>query len=202
MGMSRGQYIKLERGERRLHQHTLDRAVKAFGKSRDEVLGDEEPAEDGPDDSPQPMGGGIPEIDIRAGMGGGGYSSGEVRHDGDQSDPYKSETWRFPSTFMRQEVRVPESRVIVIETTGDSMAPTLHAGDRVIVDTSHVIPTPDGIYALRDQFGGIVVKRLQVLRGDPPRIRIISDNANHSPEDVGPDEVGMVGKVLFCLKRL
>ena len=36
------------------------------------------------------------------------------------------------------------------------------SGDRVVVDTGHKTPTPDGLYAIRDTFDCIVVKRLQV----------------------------------------
>ena len=38
MGLSRGQYIKLERGERRLTERTIDLAAKAFGVPPAEVM--------------------------------------------------------------------------------------------------------------------------------------------------------------------
>lgn len=176
------------------HERIISYAKK-LGIIQDE--GDASAIEDRPRD-------GIVEIDVRAGLGGGGTTEGrEVRHDGNYADPVKSEAWHFPSRFMREEVRAPENRVIVIETEGDSMSPTILSGDRVIVDTGHRLPSPDGIYAIRDRYGAIVVKRLQVLRrGDPPVIRIISDNKAHDPEDVGADEIAIVGRVLWGLKRL
>jgi phage repressor protein C with HTH and peptisase S24 domain len=147
---------------------------------------------------------GILEIDVRAGLGGGGTTEGrEVRHDGDHADPVKSESWHFPARFMREELRAPESRVIILETEGDSMAPTILSGDRVVIDTGHRVPSPDGIYALRDRYGNIVVKRLQTLqRGETPLIRIISDNKSHDPEDVSIDEISIVGRALWGMKRL
>ncbi|WP_083909486.1 LexA family transcriptional regulator [Rhodopseudomonas sp. B29] len=147
---------------------------------------------------------GILEIDVRAGMGGGGTVDGrEVVHNGDYADPVKEEAWHFPARFLREEIRAPESRVQILETQGDSMSPTILSGDRVIIDTGHRLPSPDGIYAIRDQFGAIVVKRLQVLRrGDRPTIRIISDNKAHDSEDVDADEIHIVGRVLWGLKRL
>jgi phage repressor protein C with HTH and peptisase S24 domain len=147
---------------------------------------------------------GILEIDVRAGLGGGGSTEGrEVRHDGNYSDPVKSESWKFPARFMREEIRATESQVIILETDGDSMEPTIGSGERVIVHTGMRRPTPDGIFALRDTFGNIVAKRLQVLRkGDPPRVLVISDNKAHAPEEVGLDEITIVGRVLWGLKRL
>jgi phage repressor protein C with HTH and peptisase S24 domain len=149
---------------------------------------------------------GILEIDVRAGLGGGGSTEGrEVRHDGDYADPVKSESWHFPSRFMREEIRPRENQVIILETDGDSMEPTIHSGERIIVHTGMRTPSPDGIFALRDTFGNIIAKRLQVLRkGDPPRVLIISDNKAHPTEEVGLDEIeaNIVGRVLWGLKRL
>jgi phage repressor protein C with HTH and peptisase S24 domain len=147
---------------------------------------------------------GILEIDVRAGLGAGGSIDGrEVRHDGDYADPVKSESWKFPSRFMREEIRATENEVIILETDGDSMQPTIGSGERIIVHTGMRQPSPDGIFALRDTFGNIVAKRLQVLRkGDPPRVLVISDNKAHTTEEVGLDEIHIVGRVLWALKRL
>ena len=156
-----------------------------------------------PDYVPRPESG-ILEIDVRAGLGGGGTTDGrEVRHDGDYADPVKPEAWHFPARFMRDEVRASESQVIILETDGDSMEPTIGSGERIIVHTGMKTPSPDGIFALRDTFGNIIAKRLQVLRkGEPPRVLIISDNKAHATEEVGLDEITIVGRVLWGLKRL
>lgn len=156
-----------------------------------------------PDYVPRPESG-ILEIDVRAGLGGGGTTDGrEVRHDGDYADPVKPEAWHFPARFMRDEVRASESQVIILETDGDSMEPTIGSGERIIVHTGMKTPSPDGIFALRDTFGNIIAKRLQVLRkGEPPRVLIISDNKAHATEEVGLDEIHIVGRVLWGLKRL
>ncbi|HWV44086.1 helix-turn-helix domain-containing protein [Pseudorhodoplanes sp.] len=158
--------------------------------------------EDDPDDITLPRNG-ILEIDFRAGLGGGGTMEGrEVVRDGSYADPIKEEAWQLPARFIREEIRVSEKNLRVVETYGDSMAPTLLSGDRVIVDTGHQIPSPDGIYALRDQFGFLVVKRLQVLRTQPPVVRIISDNTAHAPEDVPIDNLAIVGRVVWAVKRI
>lgn len=43
MGISRGQFIKLERGERKLTERTIDLAAKGFQVSRAEIIGDDAP---------------------------------------------------------------------------------------------------------------------------------------------------------------
>jgi phage repressor protein C with HTH and peptisase S24 domain len=80
------------------------------------------------------------------------------------------------------------------------MAPTVMSGDRVVIDTGHKTQTPDGLYAIRDTFENIVVKRLQAVRSAKPRVRIISDNPNHAAEEVPLHELEIFGKVLCCLK--
>jgi phage repressor protein C with HTH and peptisase S24 domain len=102
---------------------------------------------------------------------------------------------------VRDQLHTAAARLLVLDTNGDSMAPTILSGERVVVDTGHKTPTPDGLYAIRDTFGSIVVKRLQVMRSTKPtRVKIISDNANHSNEETQLDDLEIVGKVLCCLK--
>src|ERR1700761_8545731 len=141
------------------------------------------------DDTFGPLPGQVPELDTRAGMGGGGVPAREVRKDGKHADPLKSEGWTFPQTFVRSQLHTAVAQLLVLETFGDSMAPTVMSGDRVIIDTGHKTPSPDGLYAIRDTFEGIVVKRLQLLRSArPTRVKIISDNPNHAIEEVPLNE--------------
>jgi Peptidase S24-like len=158
--------------------------------------------EDAPLDEPiGPSPGQVRELDTRGGLGGGGVPAREVRKDGKHADPVKSEGWVFPTSFVREQLHASIGRLLVLDTTGDSMAPTVMSGDRVIVDTGHKTPSPDGLYAIRDTFEGIVVKRLQLLRSArPTRVKIISDNPNHAIEEVRLNELEIVGKVLCCLK--
>jgi transcriptional regulator with XRE-family HTH domain len=152
------------------------------------------------DTVPLPLGH-VPELDLRAGMGGGGVAAREVRKDGNHADPIKSEGWQFPASFVRDQLHTAAPHLLVLDTNGDSMAPTILSGERVVVDTGHKTPTPDGLYAIRDTFGSIVVKRLQVMRSTrPTRVKIISDNSNHSNEETPLNDLEVVGKVLCCLK--
>lgn len=151
-----------------------------------------------------PRPGQIPEYAPRAGMGGGGVPERSVVRDGNVVDPIKPEGWLFPHTFLSQELRVPTNALLVVEAHGDSMSPTILPGERVLVNTGHKIPTPDGIYAIRDRFGELVVKRLHVVAALPKedlQIRIISDNTSHGVDQVRGDEIEIVGKVVIGLRR-
>jgi transcriptional regulator with XRE-family HTH domain len=141
----------------------------------------------------------VPELDIRAESSGSGK---RARKSGRTGDPVKT-LWGIPKSFVQGQLNLPPDALVVIEANGDSMVPTIAAGDRVIVDTSHTSPTPDGIYAIRDTFEGIVIKRLQLSRSArPPRVKIISDNAKHAAEEIPLDDIKIVGKAVCCLKLI
>ncbi len=125
----------------------------------------------------------------------------ETRKGGSRADPIKSEGWHFPVSFVHEQLHTSPERLLVAEVAGDSMAPTIASGERVIIDTSHVTPSPDGLYAIRDPFNSIVVRRLQVLRATrPTRVKVLSDNPKHPSEEAAPAELDIVGKVVCCLK--
>ena len=115
--------------------------------------------------------------------------------------PIKRESWTFLASFVREQLHSSPERLLVIEANGDCMAPTVVSGDRVIVDTGHKTPTPDGLYAIRDALAGIAIKRLQVVRSaKQTHVKIISDNPKQESEEVPLGELEVVGKVLCCLK--
>jgi transcriptional regulator with XRE-family HTH domain len=216
-GVSKQQLSRLEGSQIRLRLDHLKPFAKHLGYSPEQILlwgrypgtpsgGHIESSdvlrEEAPHDEPiGPSPGQVPELDTRAGLGGGGVPAREVRKDGRHADPIKSEGWLFPASFVREQLHASPGRLLVLDTNGDSMAPTILSGERVIVDTGHRTPTPDGLYAIRDTFGSIVVKRLQVMRSTkPPRVKIISDNPNHNNEEAPLNDLEIVGKVLCCLK--
>ena len=142
----------------------------------------------------------IPELVARGGLGSGHTINTLAGGEMNTVDEVKDDYWKFPSSFVRGVLDTRPPDLVVIECDGDSMEPTLRSGDRVYVNAAHRTPSPDGLYALRDAFGAIIIKRLEVASERPIRLRIISDNPKHSPREVGPDEVTVVGKVVAGLK--
>lgn len=88
----------------------------------------------------------------------------------------------------------------IVTVVGDSMEPTIHDGDSIIIDRSETVARRDGMYALR--FGeGIFIKRIQIL---PNGARLVSDNKLYPPIDASYDELHIIGRcyVGICLKKL
>jgi len=142
----------------------------------------------------------IPELVAEGGLGSGHVvktvDAGEMK----TVDQVKDDYWRFPGEFTRSVLGAAPIHMVAIECSGDSMEPTLSSGDRVWVNTLHRRPTPDGLYAIRDVFDAIVVKRLEVAQERPLRLRIISDNPMHNPREVSHDDIRIIGKVVAGLK--
>lgn len=91
----------------------------------------------------------IPEIDVRAGAGGGGVMLEVFTHDGSGNSVATDDVravWGIPSRFLREELRAAPLNVRIVEVMGDSMLPTLKPGDRVFVDTNHRVPSPPDGY--------------------------------------------------------
>jgi phage repressor protein C with HTH and peptisase S24 domain len=134
----------------------------------------------------------IPELAVTPQAGSG---SDMPELDGNGNHPVLGH-WTMPADYLRSYVSQPQD-VRVLRVAGDSMEPEYPAGERVMVDTSHRVPSPPGVYVLWDGFG-LVLKRLEIIMGTtPPRLRISSINASAYPAyERAIDEVVINGRVV------
>lgn len=84
----------------------------------------------------------------------------------------------------------------IIDAVGDSMAPGVLAGDRLVVDRDDVRPSADGIYVVR-RGEELLVKRLR-RTGDG--VLLVSDNAAYPPLVCAAREVVVIGRVKLLLR--
>lgn len=85
-----------------------------------------------------------------------------------------------------------------ISVAGDSMEPTLHDGDEIVVDRRQR-PLRDGVYVVRID-GALLVKRLEMGRSGLLLLR--SDNKAYDPLELPPAEVEVIGRVVWKSGRL
>jgi phage repressor protein C with HTH and peptisase S24 domain len=84
---------------------------------------------------------------------------------------------------------------------GDSMAPTLLAGDHLLVDLSDNSPPRDGLYAIHSESAPLV-KRLSVNPATQ-RVAILSDNiAYPSFPDCLADSIDILGRIVWMGRPL
>ena len=131
----------------------------------------------------------IKEIDLKYGMGASYLDL-----------PVASESRVFSRTWLRNFTTAPPERLFWATGDGDSMEPTIRAGEIFLIDTSHRTPRmSDGIWALA--LGEIgMVKRLSFQGGG--FIELHSDNPLVRPVPVSEDELHIIGRVIAVVRRL
>lgn len=108
----------------------------------------------------------------------------------------------FKADWIRFELGARPEDLNLIRVSGDSMEPTLRAGDVVLIDHRAQRPDREGIYILRvgDM---LLVKRLQALPGG--QVRVISDNPAFAPWEISIDKIGadmaILGRVVWSGRR-
>ena len=129
---------------------------------------------------------------VRASAGAGAIPSTEA------GKPY----FGFDPQWLRGLTATPVSGLSIIRVEGDSMAPTLSAGDDILVDSGDTLERlRDGIYVLRvDE--ALLVKRL-ALHPVGSRVTVQSDNPAYPDwPDFSLDQIHCVGRVIWAGRRI
>jgi hypothetical protein len=129
-------------------------------------------------------------LDVAASAGPGGEAIDEA-----------PQGWfAFEPRYLRRLSASPDA-LNFVRVQGDSMEPTLKAGDDILVDSSDAADRlRDGIYVLRID-DALNVKRLAVAPGG--RLSIISDNDRYpAMERKRGDRIYIVGRVVWASRRL
>jgi len=181
----KGSPRKLEEGDRR-------KLARFFGVD-DSLLGGEvaiaakEKSSNPTRKAPQADWFDVPRLALDASAGPGAFA--------DSEQPYGA--LRFSQGWLRGMGLNPR-QLITIAVAGDSMHPTLNDGDEILVDQSRQA-LRDGIHVVRVG-DSLLVKRVDM--GHPGRVRLKSDNAIYDPLDLSPDEVAVIGRVVWKGGRL
>lgn len=154
---------------------------------------------------PEALLGGPPQVDVgpgglvaikrmlvQASAGPGSFARDEVAR------PYLA----FDDRWLKSLTRSASAKLSIIRVEGDSMAPTLNAGDDILVDLGDCMERiRDGIYVLRAD-DVLVVKRLAV---DPTgrRVTVQSDNPAYPDwPDCDLHSIQCIGRVIWAGRRL
>lgn len=107
----------------------------------------------------------------------------------------------FPPDYLRHITSSNPINLQIISVKGDSMHPTLHHDDLVMLDISKTSLNYDGLFVLR--YGeALLVKRVSRAAA-PGRILIISDNRSiYPPQEYEASEVSVIGKVIWYGRKV
>ena len=105
--------------------------------------------------------------------------------------------FRFSARWLREQGL--EGRMLsAIRVEGDSMEGTLRDGDEILVDRSPR-PLRDGIHVVRTG-EVLLVKRIDL--GQPGLVTLVSDNPAYRPIALPPEDVEVIGRVVWKSGRL
>lgn len=131
----------------------------------------------------------IKEISATAGMGDG------VAYDVEA----QVATWGVPNGHFAGS----RGEILIMDAPDESMAPTVLPNSRLLVDTGHVSPSPDGLFLINDGYD-VTCKRLQRIPGRTPHCwRLISDNPLYQDYEVALEgsDYRILGRVVGCFSR-
>jgi transcriptional regulator with XRE-family HTH domain len=134
----------------------------------------------------------VPTLDLRPGMGGGGYA------DEDLMGPPAL----FPEHLIVQELRGKPLDFLAVEVEGQSMEPVLMSGDQVLIDRRKLNPSQAGVFSLWDGWGLVVKWVERVHDSDPPKLRVMSENKRFSEYEVLAEEARIIGRVVWFARRM
>lgn len=146
------------------------------------------PAEDSGSDGLVP----VKRIAVRASAGPGALVVGEP------AKPY----FGFDGRWLKMLTATPPGNLSIIRVEGDSMAPTLNAGDDILIDPADCAERlRDGIYVLRvDE--ALVVKRI-ALHPVGHRVTVQSDNPTYPDwPDYDMEEIVCIGRVIWAGRKI
>ena len=108
----------------------------------------------------------------------------------------------FDEHWLKALTPTPAAKLSIVRVEGDSMAPTLNAGDEILVDLGDSTDRlRDGIYVLRID-DAVVVKRL-ALNPVGRRATIQSDNPAYPDwPDCSLDKIHCIGRVIWSGRRV
>jgi phage repressor protein C with HTH and peptisase S24 domain len=134
----------------------------------------------------------VKRIAVRASAGPGALVPGEV------AKPY----FGFDPRWLKSLTGTAPAKLSIIRVEGDSMAPTLNAGDDILVDLGDCAERlRDGIYVLRAD-DVLVVKRL-AIHPSRRRITVQSDNPAYPDwPDCEIGEVNCIGRVVWAGRKI
>lgn len=136
---------------------------------------------------------GLPVYEVRAAAGGGAMIEKEEI----------SDVLMFKRSWLDAELHANAKDLSLIYVEGESMEPTLRAGDIILVDRRDIAAQREGIYVMRAD-NALLVKRLQRLPGH--RLRISSDNPAYQPFEMDlkqrSEEFAIIGRVVWAGRRM
>jgi hypothetical protein len=113
------------------------------------------------------------------------------------SEPDKSATaWNLPHSFLQGFSAASSKELRIVTVVGDSMEPTLRSGQRLLIDIADRMPSPPGIFVLRDG-RGFAINRVQIVpQSQSMRVKISCENSKYEAYESTLTNANIQGRVI------
>jgi phage repressor protein C with HTH and peptisase S24 domain len=172
---------------RRLEERDRRTLARFFGIDESELGAPEDISSASPGKAPRGDWVDVPRLALGASAGPGAVAM-EERQVG---------AFRFAMRWLREQGLDP-AMLSAIRVEGDSMETTLRDGDEILVDRTPR-PLRDGIHVVRTG-DALLVKRLDLAV--PGKFALVSDNPAYRTLELAPDDVEVIGRVVWKSGRL
>ncbi len=172
---------------RRLEERDRRTLARFFGIDESELGAPEDISSASPGKAPRGDWVDVPRLALGASAGPGAVAI-EERQVG---------AFRFAMRWLREQGLDP-AMLSAIRVEGDSMETTLRDGDEILVDRTPR-PLRDGIHVVRTG-DALLVKRLDLAV--PGKFALVSDNPAYRTLELAPDDVEVIGRVVWKSGRL
>ena len=107
----------------------------------------------------------------------------------------------FPPGYLASITKAGPESLSIISVHGDSMVPTLYNNDLVMIDRSKRDLSFDGLFVIRDDGVGLLIKRVgrASQRGF---VMLIPDNKSYPTVERSRDEIEVIGRVIWVGKKV
>jgi hypothetical protein len=113
----------------------------------------------------------------------------------------KSAAVQMDRNWLAERFGIAPENLVLLAVEGDTMAPTLQAGDDILIDTAERDPYRDGIYVLA--LGDKPIPKRITVHPSTKTLVISSDNAQYAVfENCRRRDLDIIGRVVWVARRL
>jgi transcriptional regulator with XRE-family HTH domain len=105
-------------------------------------------------------------------------------------------TWQMPDDVFGKRFPGNQRELFLVKVEGDAMVPDFMPGDRVMINTADVMPSPSGVFLVWDG-AGLILRRCEIKPNTKPlRITLRARNPDYGAHEVSLKEVTVCGRVV------
>ena len=110
--------------------------------------------------------------------------------------------YSFSHRFLGQQLGLRAEQLSWSTMGDDTMEPSLKLGDTLLIDRSHIRPSPAGLYLIRDG-DAINIRRIEAINTHSAHyLRIIADNPCYATYEKHAESVIIMGRVVWMARQL